>query len=127
MRPGGDNLKAVAALITKEMNNQTETTKKSDITVATEIIKQLGGRRFIAMTGSKNFVYDSYSLSMRLTRNKAGAQYLNIKLNGLDLYDMVFMSFDHAGNKTIKAEYSNIYFDDLQNIFTSVTGLNTSL
>lgn len=109
------------------MNNQTEVIKKSSPEVATEILNQLGGRRFIAMTGSKNFVYDNYSLTMKLIRNKAGAQYLNIKLNGLDLYDMVFCSFDKNCEKTIKSERHNVYFDDLQDIFTEITGMNTNL
>jgi hypothetical protein len=110
------------------MNNQVETIKKSDPTVATEILNQLGGRRFIAMTGSKNFVYDNYSLTMRLSRNRAGAQYLKIDLNGLDLYDMVFCSFDSkTGEKIVKAELKNIYCDGLRDSFTSVTGLYTSL
>ena len=109
------------------MNNQAEVIKKSSPEVATEILNQLGGRRFIAMTGSKNFVYDNNSLTMKLSRNRAGAQYLNIKLNALDLYDLTFCSFNKECEKTIKAERHNVYFEDLQDIFTEITGLNTYL
>jgi hypothetical protein len=105
----------------------TETTPKSSPAVATEILNQLGGRRFVAMTGSKNFVYDNSSLSMRLARNKAGAQYLNIKLNGLDLYNLRFSKVNRSFDLVIVAEYENIYAEDLQSLFTEVTGLYTSL
>jgi hypothetical protein len=109
------------------MNNQTTATKRTDMTVAVEIMKQLGGRRFIAMTGSTNFVYDNNSLTMKLRRNQAGAQYLNIKLNGLDLYDMKFTAVNRNFDLITKAEKHNVYFDCLTETFTEVTGLYTSL
>lgn len=110
------------------MNTAELVIKKSSPAVATEILNQLGGRRFIAMTGSKNFVYDNESLTMKLCRNKAGAQYLNIKLNSLDLYDMVFCRFNsRTGEKIVKAERNNLYNDMLQSVFTNITGLNTVL
>lgn len=60
------------------------------ISVAETILRQLGGREFITMTGSKNFVADKYSLQMKLAKNQSGANYLKITLNGKDLYDMRF-------------------------------------
>ena len=96
--------------------------------VATEILKQLGGNKFLAMTGSKNFVFDekNASLSMHLTTNKAKAKYLHIELKGNDTYTMTF-----RGKKgfefPVVAEYSNVYSDKMQTVFKSVTGLDTSL
>lgn len=109
------------------MNNQAETIKKTDLTVATEILKQLGGRHFIAMTGCKNFFAEDYGLKMKLGRNNSGAQYLFITLNGLDLYDMQFLSIKRTGERVIRKECNNIYCDMLQDTFTSVTGLYTHL
>lgn len=103
------------------MNNQVEI--KTDLTIATEILKQLGGRHFIAMTGSKNFFAENYGLKMKLGRNTSGAQYLFITLNSLDLYDMQFLSIKKDGQRIVKKECNNLYCDMLQTTFTEVTGL----
>lgn len=95
--------------------------------VANTIYQQLGGKRFTVITGSKNYVADKNSLRMNLSRNKAGAKWLKITLNEMDTYDMVFFTADKDLNIKVKAEKKNIYFDQLQDIFTQVTGLNTSL
>lgn len=99
----------------------------TDLTVAKTIIEQLGGNKFIAMTGSKNFIADDYKLSMKLIRNKSKAQYLTITLNSMDTYDLIFFSADKNFNRTVRAEKKNIYHDQLEEIFTSITGLNTRL
>jgi len=108
------------------------------MTIAETILDQLGGNKFIACTGSKNLVADKYSLMMRLAKNKSGANYLKIYLNGLDLYEMTFSKitepkfniktgeFRKAENKEIVC-YNAVMFDQLQSIFTSVTGLDTHL
>ncbi len=99
----------------------------TDLTTAKTILQQLGGNKFIACTGCKNFVADNYKLNMRLTRNKVNAQYLTIYLNVMDLYDLVFTSVNKDLDIIVKAERKNVYFDDLQNVFTEVTGLITQL
>lgn len=99
----------------------------NDLTTAKTILQQLGGNKFIAMTGAKNLVGDNDSLTMKIMRNKSKAQYLTIRLNSLDLYDMQFKSIDKGLNLIVRVEKNNIYCDDLQQIFTSVTGLNTRL
>lgn len=90
------------------------------------ILQQLGGRRFIAMTGSKNFVADGNTLRMNLTRNRVQAKWLSITLNEMDTYDMVFQGIK-GGELVTKVEKLGIYDDQLQSIFTDVTGLYTSL
>ena len=99
---------------------------ESNIEIAKTILSQLGGNRFVAMTGSKNFVYDHNSLSMRLTSNKVSDTFLNIKLTVMDLYDMKFMKLRGTELITV-SEHNGIYCDQLQEIFTSVTGLYTHL
>ena len=95
--------------------------------VATTILNQLGGNKFIAMTGSKNFVTtNNGGLLMKLSRNASGAQYLKIELNASDLYEMEFFSVRGFEMKQ-QAEFSGVYFDQLTNIFEQVTGLYTSL
>lgn len=94
---------------------------------AQTILEQLGGNKFIVMTGTKNFVKNDKekSLTMKLTKNLAKAQYLKITLNGNDLYDMEFISVNRNLDRVIKAEYKDVYFDMLQELFTKTTGLLT--
>ena len=94
------------------------------------ILQQLGGNKFIAMTGCKNFLHSNQgqTLTMDLPINASQARRLQITLNGLDLYDMMFF---HYKPKTLDiviiAVYNNIYDDQLQPIFTALTGLQTHL
>ncbi|WP_455643767.1 hypothetical protein [Parabacteroides sp.] len=96
------------------------------------ILQQLGGNKFIVMTGSKYFVYDRNEdgntyLRMKLTRNRSKAQYLRIILNSSDLYDMIFYRFDRKDNHIVVKEHNNVYCDQLQELFTETTGLYTHL
>lgn len=102
-------------------------TSNTNMQVAQTILQQLGGNRFTVMTGSKNYVAGNNSLTMKLTRNKAGAKWLTITLNGSDLYDLCFKKINRAGDIIIVQERNDIYFDQLQEIFTEVTGLYTTL
>ena len=92
--------------------------------VAQEILKQLGGKRFLVMTGSSKLVADKNLLGMKLARNSSGANYLKIKLNGLDLYDIEFISIRGA-SFNVKHEFNDIYNDQLVSIFEETTGLYT--
>ena len=56
----------------------------------TTILNQLGGSRFTAMTGSKNFVALENGVRMDLAKNISGANRLEITVNGLDLYEIRF-------------------------------------
>ena len=94
--------------------------------VAQTILNQLGGNRFIVITGSKQFVAGENFLRMRLSRNKSGANMLKITLNSLDTYDLEFIKVAKNDFKTVKT-VNGIYNDMLQEIFTSVTGLYTKL
>ena len=93
---------------------------------ANTILNQLGGNKFIAMTGSKNFAATQSSLSMKLSKNISNATHLTITLNSIDLYDVKFISCRNSQLTVIK-EYNGVYADMLQNIFTTVTGLDTHL
>ena len=96
------------------------------MSIAGIILEQLGGGRFIAMTGSKNFVDCGNALSMHLTRNRVGAKFLKIELKGDDTYTMTFSKLKNNSLVVLK-EFDMIYNDQLQEIFTSVTGLYTRL
>ncbi len=108
------------------------------MSVANIIYNQLGGSKFAAMTGSKAIKCDDKSLTLKLTKNKSGANELKITLNGLDLYDIEFSKHSYPTlnkktwewkpeKKTIVKEFNDIYAENLEEIFTDVTGLYTRL
>jgi len=110
------------------------------------IVEQIGGNKFLAMTGSK-FQYYGYDklgyvyLMIKLSKNISKAQYLKIQLNGTDLYDLTFSRIKKTLTSLAKElgvkvydeeiiiikEYKDVYADMLQEIFTSVTGMYTRL
>ena len=96
--------------------------------VAKTILEQLGGNRFIAMTGASSFAGGEFSLSFRIPRtNKIKA--VIVTLNGLDLYDMRFVGQKNAPSHEVfdVAVHKNVTFEDLQPLFTKETGLYTHL
>ena len=108
--------------------------------IAITILQQLGGNRFVAFTGAKDFCTIDNGLRFKIGRNASKANRIEIKLNGLDLYDMTFIKYrpssikvDHKKGevKTIEEkvetvrEYNDIYCDQLQELFTETTGLYT--
>ncbi len=98
-----------------------------ETTFYSEILKQLGGRRFLMMTGAKNLVYDNQdlSISMKIMRNAKKVTHVKIKLNSLDLYDLTF--YNCGKELKIVSEINNIYCDQLQEIFEQHTGLYLTL
>ncbi len=51
--------------------------------IAQTILQQIGGRRFTAMTGSRDFIDMGNGLRMSLARNKTSANRLDITLHTL--------------------------------------------
>lgn len=94
------------------------------------ILNQLGGNKFIAMTGSKNFVADGNTLRMTLAKNGSRANRLHITLDADDTYTMHFFrytaSFTNAKITEVKT-FRGVYCDQLQELFTDVTKLYTRL
>ena len=102
------------------------TTEEAKQTAST-ILQQLGGNQFIAMTGAKNFTCDNDgSFICKIGRNSSKANYLKVKLNGLDLYDVEFVRATVKKYEVIETA-ENIYNDQLRGLFERVTGLRTSL
>jgi len=95
--------------------------------IADTILKQLGGGRFIAMTGAKNLSFASSppGLHMSIGRGaKNGIKYLRVDYDrGSDTYTMKFL------NKTggTVREQPMVHADQLRRVFTSTTGFDTSL
>ena len=104
--------------------------------VAETILVQLGGNKFIAMTGATQLGYDDNALNMKLgsgTTNKA--THLRIALDPMtDTYRMEFLRLNKGNaRKCIPISVDKLppiyglHADDLQRVFTEQTGMRTSL
>jgi hypothetical protein len=97
------------------------------------MVRHLGGKRFFAFTGSKPQYKtinntSSPAIMLKLARNQSKANYLEIKYNsGLDVYEMEFIKSNAAKPRETIKSFEMVYDDMLQQIFTSVTGLYTTL
>jgi hypothetical protein len=93
-----------------------------------QTLQQLGGNRFIAMTGAKNLAVDKprNELHMKIMRNAKGVSHVRIRLTSLDLYDMEFLQV-RAGRIKIKSKEKGVYGDQLATFFKKHTGLNVRL
>lgn len=102
-----------------------------DLTVANTILQQLGGRRFILMTGAKDFVGDANSLMFRIGKNSGGVSKVKIILEPSDTYRVIFYRIRQtrktAAQITIVHEADDIYFDQLPDLFKRITGLETQM
>lgn len=97
--------------------------------IAATILEQLGGRRFMVMTGAKNLVaLTEGGLQFKLPARfaKDGINLVAVKLNADDLYDVQYMKTRGLDVKAVREE-TDLYFDQLQERFTANTGLDTRL
>ena len=99
--------------------------------IAQTILAQLGGRRFIAMTGARNFICGENYLMFSLPKGfaKEGINKIRITLDWTDTYIFdalkVYPGPEQKFDTIKKLDY--VYADDLEDIFTSITGLDTHL
>ena len=92
-----------------------------------ETLKQLGGNRFIMMTGAKHFGVGPNGMSFKIGRNSKRVNHVTIDYDrGRDLYNMKFDWVTIKGIKN-KKTLKGIYADQLQDMFTKYTGMYTSL
>ena len=94
--------------------------------VAKTILQQLGGNRFIAMTGAKNFGSSKNSLQFKIGRNSKSISHVIITLKSSDLYDVEFIRMRGTSRKVVK-KVTGVYADMLGKIFTKYTGMNVRL
>jgi len=96
--------------------------------VAKEILRQMGGNRFVAMTGARNFTCDENSLGFRLpgTMTRDRINYVKVTLNSMDTYDIEFKAIRGYKVKDVDS-YEGIYNDGLEAAIGRRTGLATRL
>jgi hypothetical protein len=101
------------------------------MSVALTILEQLGGRRFLVMTGAKSLAASESSLSMRLDSvNDQGHRIRAVRID-LDPSDTYTLTAYGPGKEAYdvveRYRQSDVYCDVLQDVFTRATGLYTSL
>ena len=97
-----------------------------DQEIAQVILQQLGGNKFLAMTGAHNLIAIESGLQLTLRTNQAKAKFMTVKLNSMDTYDVKFSKISKNSLVTV-AQESGLYDDMLQDYFTEITGYNTRL
>lgn len=100
--------------------------------IADTTLAQLGGNRFIAMTGARDFTFDAAgTLTFRLPRGTTTnkATHVRVKLDTvLDLYTVEFLKYNaRALRCDLVSSHEMVYADSLRSLFTRATGLDTSL
>jgi hypothetical protein len=105
--------------------------KQTAIEIASTICEQLGGQNKLKlMLGASNFSFGSNGeLTFRFKMFKP-ANHIKIALNAKDLYDITFLYISSITAKKQRFDevkvYNDIYCDQLQEIFSSFTGLTLS-
>jgi len=94
------------------------------------ILQQLGGNKFLAMTGASNLVTRGQAdLAMKLPRGfaKDGINHVRIVLDRTtDTYTVTFSKTRGLQSATVR-ELATVYGDQLPSVFESITGLRVSL
>lgn len=94
------------------------------------ILEQLGGNRFLAMTGAKNLVRSGdtmlqFSLPRGFAKNSINK--VRIELDAArDVYDLTFYNIRGVTVKVVET-IEGVFNCELQRIFTNITGLETRL
>jgi hypothetical protein len=98
------------------------------MTVGQVILKQLGGGKFMAMTGAHSLMGMDDGLSLKLPSNFAtgGINYIRIKLNVRDTYDVEFGKTRGMKYTQISSQ-EGVYNDNLRDVVSDTTGLALSL
>lgn len=92
--------------------------------VARVILEQLGGNKFIAITGAYGFVYTENSLAFRLPCRDVNM--VRIVLDPSDTYAIEFGRFNGCDYSVVSRE-TELFYDMLTSAIEEVTGLTTSL
>jgi len=93
------------------------------------ILEQLGGNKFMAMTGAYALVATKNGLSFKLPNGtEAGINYVSIRLGRDDTYSLSFQRWCWKTLERVsETRVEGIYNANLRAVFTMRTGLDTSL
>jgi hypothetical protein len=99
--------------------------------VAQAILEQLGGQGFLFMIGAKDLSGSAFGMSVKFkAKAKDGINCLVVTLRADDTYDMTFSrhrTYKGAPTGTVIKTYSEVYCDQLAELFRDTTGLETRM
>ena len=98
----------VSEIINKTKQDRAATYKRHEkmTTIATTIYNQLGGHKFVVMTGAKNMIAIENGLRFNIGQNGSKANTVKVILNGDDTYTMQFIKQGREVNEyTILLRY----------------------
>jgi hypothetical protein len=97
----------------------------NNMEIANTIKEQLGGHRFVVMTGANTFTAGDRNLTFRIPKAKNGINIVRVTLEADD-YKVEFLRVRGVKVTTV-LELSGIYAENLAGLFEAQTGLYTSL
>jgi len=97
------------------------------MTIGRTILEQLGGNKFVAMTGAKHFVGFGNGVQFAIGRNISRSNCIVITQNGKDLYDVAFWRFTPKTGMAMLSIYKDVGVEDLRGTFTAYTGMYCTL
>lgn len=103
-----------------------ELSREQRAEIATTILNQLGGKHFQVMTGARDFAATGKGVQFKIGRNGSKANIVVIELEANDTYALKFCRFYKMEFSELES-FDDVYCDQLKEIFTSYTGLATSL
>lgn len=95
--------------------------------IAQTILAQLGGNKFIAMTGAKDFVGGDDTLRFKIPKSN-DINLVRVTLDFNDTYRVTFSNWNARKlAERIVHTVDNVYADGLRDLFENQTGLYTRL
>lgn len=95
--------------------------------IAKTILEQLGGNKFVVITGAHTFVACQNWLRFRLRRNAKRVTWVQITLMPSDTYTVKFVRWQRKTGAIILSEHEGVYADGLIDLFEKNTGLYARL
>lgn len=108
--------------------------KARSLEIANTILQQLGGGRFVGMTGAKALTACDNGLRLKLPGNmtRERINWMEVRLEPSDTYTVTFASERRPRGKAwaerkVLHTFQDVYCDQLRDLFEQVTGLLTAL
>lgn len=93
---------------------------------AQTILSQLGGNKFLAMTGASNLTSRPDGLSFKVGRNAGKVTHVRVTLTAMDDYQVEFLNIRGVNVKPVTS-YRCLQADQLGEAFERATGMRVSL
>ena len=94
--------------------------------IVERIHEQIGHKAFLMMGAKMFMTMNENTLGFKIGRNSNSINWIEVKLNAKDLYDVSFYSV-RGMNRKLKSSASGIYNDMLKQTIESKTGMYLSL